>query len=458
MTRVAFATLGCKVNQYDTEALRRLFLQEGYTVVPFAGQADIYVVNTCAVTARAAQKSRQLLRGARRRNPQALVVCTGCCAQALPDEMVRTGAVDLVAGPPRKGLVSRVRERLAMRRDRSDDPLVRVTDLWRGEPPGWEETPIRGVTGRARGIIKIQEGCDEFCSYCLVPRARGPLRSRPLADILREIATMVDEGVHEIVLVGVHLGAYGRGTAHPDLDRVVREAARVPGLLRLRLSSLEPMDLTVSLLETMAQLPVVAHHLHLPLQSGSDTVLKRMGRRYSTAEFEGWVRRARRLMPDLGLTTDLMVGFPGETEEEHAESLGFVARLGFSRLHVFPFSPRPGTPAARLPGRVPARERARRRDEALALAGRLALRFHRGLHGGVLEVLVERAEEERCSPWERVEGRPLAVGWSGNYVRTWVSDCPASPNRLVRVRVERENEDGCLGRVLKEGNNHAPGE
>lgn len=440
MPRVAFHTLGCKVNQYDTEALAALFRGSGYEVVDFGAPADVYVINTCTVTAEGGRKSRQLVRRARRRNPDAVVVVAGCLPQVAADEAAAIPGVDVVVGQTERArMVDLVEAARAARGGaegaaRRPAPLVAVGNVFRARE--FEELPIAGFAGRTRAVLKVQEGCNEMCTYCIVPFARGRPRSRRPEEAKAEAARLAAAGYRELVLAGIHLGAYGRDLPErPTLAALLRAVHEVEGIARIRLSSLEPMDVGEDLLEAMAALPRVCPHLHLPLQSGSDAVLRRMGRRYTTAGFRDLVRAARARIPGLAVTTDLIAGFPGETEEDHAATLAFVAEIGFSRLHVFPFSPRAGTPAASYPGQVPRAERERRARELAALGERLALESHRALVGQVVEVLVEG----------EVPGERLMRGYTPQYVRVSFPGAQELRNRIVLVRITAAGPDGVSG-------------
>lgn len=441
---VAFATLGCKVNQYETEALAEQFVRRGYEVVPFGEPADVYVVNTCTVTHIGDKKSRQLIRRARRANPKAFIVATGCYAQVAPEEVEAVG-VDLVVGTRgREHLAELVDERLGKR----DGPRRAVQEF--DAACAFEELPISRTAGRARAYIKVQEGCRDFCTYCIVPYARGPLRSRPAERVLEEAARLTANGYVEIVLTGTHLGAWGRDLpGAPYLAELVARVAEVPGLLRLRLSSIEPLEITPALIDLMASSAVICPHLHIPLQSGDDEILRRMGRRYTTREYALLVEHARSRIRDLAVTTDVMVGFPGETEEQFARSLAFVRRTAFSGLHVFKYSPRRGTPAATFSGQVPAKVKEKRSDVMLALDAELRREFASRYAGRTVEVLVE----------ECVDGR--AEGLTGNYLRV---SFPAEKDqgersligRLVPVRGVRAIAGGLEGEPVNTPGSPAP--
>lgn len=429
--RVAFHTLGCKVNQYDSEAMLALFRRHGYEAVDFGRKADVYVINTCTVTHEGDRKSRQLVRRAKRLNPEAVVVVAGCYPQTAPGEVAGIPGVDVVVGNRDRSRIVELAEEAAL-----SGPINAVRDIFQVRE--FEEMAIEGFAGRTRAALKIQEGCQEFCTYCVIPFARGRVRSRRPENIRAEVERLARAGFKEVVLTGIHLGAYGRDLpGRPGLADVLRLIHGVPGIERIRLSSLEPMDLGEGLLTAMAGLPRVCRHLHLPVQSGSDSVLARMRRRYTTADFRRLVERARELLPGLAVTTDVMAGFPGETEEEHAETMAFLEEIGFSRLHVFPFSPRSGTVAARMPGQVPAGVKERRVRELIAFGERLALSAHQQLVGRVMQVLVE----DESGP----DG--LLEGYTGNYVRVRFVGPDELRNRLVNVAVLSADAEGVQGEL-----------
>ena len=405
MPSVAFATLGCKVNQYDTQALQELFARQGFRVVPFEGPADVYVVNTCAVTGEGERQSRQVVRRAvRRSGGGAAVVVTGCLAQLPTSRLASIPGVAAVVGTQRRAAVVEAAQAwLAGRRGHAPErpglsdgagsapapaPAVAAS---RGRPRGpYEELGVESFTGRSRAVVKVQDGCDEMCTFCVVPFTRGVSRSRAPQAVVEEVRRLVERGYRELVLSGVHLGSYGEDLPRrTNLVELLMQLEELPGPFRLRLSSLLPSSLSPQLVDWWGASRRLCPHIHLSLQSGDDGVLAAMGRSY-TAD---WVREAvaalRRRRPDLSVSADVIVGFPGESERAFAATAQLVDELEVARLHVFPYSPRPFTAAARLPDDVPARVKRERVRELVQVAERAALRYHRRLVGHLVQVLVE---------------------------------------------------------------------
>lgn len=421
MIRVAFFTFGCKVNQYETQAMREIVERAGFEVVD-GGEADVFVINTCTVTGVSDRKARKLIRRLAREHPDALIVVTGCYAERAAEEIRGIEGVDLVLGNQEKReIASRIAEALGL------PPPPPERDLW-----------ITRFDGQTRALVKVEDGCDSFCAYCIVPYVRGRVRSRPVEEVVEEVRRLAEAGYKEIVITGIHLGCYGKDWGgKPSLEDLLRAVAEVDGIGRIRLSSVEPMDVTPGLLKLMASDDRFAHHLHLPLQSGSDKVLKLMRRPYTGEEFERVVDMARSAMPDIGITTDIIVGFPGEGEEEFRESYEFVERIAFSRLHVFRFSPRKGTLAERMPNRVPDAVVKERSEAMIELGRRLMRRFAESLIGTVQRVLLEKKEED---------GR--LSGFTGNYVRVFVNAPESLAGEMVDVVIEGVEGENAVGRVI----------
>ncbi|HYG56939.1 MAG TPA: tRNA (N(6)-L-threonylcarbamoyladenosine(37)-C(2))-methylthiotransferase MtaB [Symbiobacteriaceae bacterium] len=431
--RVAFTTLGCKVNQYDTEAMMASFRRAGYQIVDFQEPADFYIVNTCTVTGRGAAKSRQLIRNAIRRSPLSVVAVAGCYTQTDPDEVAAIPGVSLIIGNQDRHQVVELCEQAA----NSPEPIRAVNNIWKARE--FEEMPVDSFRGHTRAVVKIQEGCNIFCTFCIIPYARGTPRSRRPESVIEEVTRLAEEGFREVVLTGIHLGSYGKDYKYEfTLAQVVEKMAAVEGIDRIRLSSLEPKHVTPHLMDLLQHNPKVCRHLHLSLQSGSQTVLERMKRAYTAGEFREVVQELRRRTPELGLTTDVIVGFPGESEAEHQESMAFIREMGFSRLHVFPFSPRKGTPAATMPDQVTKAVKERRTHEMIELGRELALAFAQRFQGQALQVLAE--EEADTDPgW--------LEGYTDNYIRVRLPGGEELKNCIIPVRITSVEEDACLGEM-----------
>jgi len=542
----AFMTLGCKVNQYETQVMRESLRKCGYRIGEWGETADVYVINTCTVTGVSDRKSRQMIRRAAALNPDAVVVVTGCYVERCADEIRNMPGVDLVLLNNEKHLIGEylssplyqrgVRgdfERKAnlgdhpespfgkdsptpalhhQRRRRVEDygeippnpPLIRgetessvssirsnsVPALPRQRGSGVEndgEIPpnpplirgemessvplIRGETelsvpsikgemessvssirgencypgitsfdGQTRALVKIEDGCDSFCTYCIVPYTRGgTIRSRPIDSIVQEVRSLAKNGHHEMVLTGIHLGAYGKMTDGTMLHHVLQAVHEVDGVQRIRLSSIEPMDISDDLINTMARLRKCAHHFHISLQSGSDRILRLMRRGYTSSDFRDVVDRIRAAMPDVGLSTDVMVGFPGETEEDFRDTCDLISGVRFSRLHVFRYSPRSGTPAAKFPDRVQNSVASRRSEEARMLGDSLAQEFRSQMLGKTAEVLVEESREGKDR---------LLAGFTSNYVRALITDAPDElAGEMVQVKLVDVEDEYMIGRL-----------
>lgn len=412
MMKVYLESLGCKLNQSELERMARQLQRAGHTVVDSPAEADICVLNSCAVTHIAARKTRQALRGMRRANPRARLAVVGCYAQLWPAELSAVEGVEVIGHAAAK------------------EDIVTALGL-PAEPIAPAGPPARR---RTRAFVKVQDGCNNHCTYCVVRLARGPERSRPLPEILDEVRALAGEGIREIVLTGVHVGAYGRDLGL-DLVDLVRSILNEVDIARLRLSSIEPWHLEERFFELWRD-PRLCRHLHLPLQSGCDATLRRMGRRYTTAEFARLVNTAREHIPDVAITTDVMVGFPGETDEEFAQSLAFIERMGFARIHVFRYSPRPGTPAASFPGQVPAEVSAARSDAVIAVGEASSQAFRRRFLGRRMSVLWETRDPEN----------DLWSGLTDNYIRVWMASEEDLHNRLMDVELMELFGEGMLGR------------
>lgn len=380
--RAAFYTLGCKVNYCETESLHALFEQAGYRVVSFDQQADVYVINTCTVTGDSDHKSRKAIRRARRRSPGALIIATGCYAQGAPEQVLEMQQADLLIGNRERENLPRIIEELEHGKSINLVKPHAEADLFELLPPAFRR-------GRTRGFLKIQEGCNQRCAYCIVPRVRGPLRSMPPAAVLERVGGLVEAGCQEIVLTGVHLGLYGADLEGVTLAGLLGDIEQHACFLRLRLSSIEPSDVTPELIDAISGSQIICPHLHIPLQSGDGEILRLMNRPYEPVEYLYLAKLLKQEIPGLSLSSDVIVGFPGETESHHRRSMALIEEVAFSRLHVFKYSSRPDTAAACLPGHLPNEVKEKRSREMIMLGESMADTYRRSFIGSVQPVLVE---------------------------------------------------------------------
>ena len=438
MRKAALHNLGCKVNAYETEAMQQMLEDAGYEIVPFREGADVYVINTCSVTNVADKKSRQMLHRAKKMNPSAVVVAAGCYVQAAGEELKKDEAVDLVIGNNRKKDLVEVLERYFNEHEGTDD----IIDI--GKTSEYEKLHIRKITDHTRAFIKVQDGCNQFCSYCIIPYTRGRVRSRSMEDVVQEVEALAASGYKEIVLTGIHLSSYGadfkRTAENPeaaaDLLSLIVRLDRIPGIERIRLGSLEPRIITDEFAETLAGLKSFCPHFHLSLQSGCNETLKRMNRHYTTEDYEARCEILRRYFHNPAITTDVIVGFPQETEEEFEETRQFLKRIHFYEMHIFKYSRREGTRAAVMEGQVPEPKKAERSDILLALEEQMSLEYRRTFLGKEEEVLLE----ERIS----VDGEDYMVGHTRQYVKAVVPYREGLKNVTVRGVMERMVTDEIL--------------
>jgi len=400
--KVAFITLGCKVNTAETEGMKRLFEKAGYEIVSEEGFANVYIVITCTVTNMGDRKSRQMLRRAHSMNPEAIIAAVGCFAQVSPEEAARIEGVNLVVGNNRKHEIVELVEKAC-----HDSREIYVQK--REELSGYEELPVETYNGHTRAFLKIQDGCDQFCSYCIIPYARGPIRSRAFDAVLREAEGFAARGFKEVVLTGIHLTSYGRKEEGNDLETLIEAVSRIDGIERMRLGSLEPMFLTPEFIQKARSIAKLCPHFHISLQSGSRATLKRMNRKYTPQDYRGIVQALKENIPDVAVTTDVMVGFPGETDEEFEESLAFCDEMGFLWAHVFKYSPRQGTPAAKFKDQVPPEVKEERSKRMIALAERNREAFYKRFIGREEKVLFEQQVSGDSSMMEGLTSNYLPV-------------------------------------------------
>lgn len=437
MKNVALHNLGCKVNSYETEVMQQKLQEKGYRIVPFDSKADVYIVNTCTVTNIADRKSRQMLHRAKQLNPEAVVVAVGCYVQTGQTDLEKDGSVDLCIGNNRKKDIVEILEEYFRQQESEnggDKTLGGTTVPDIGRASGYEEMQLRQTAEHTRVYIKVQDGCNQFCSYCAIPYARGRVRSRRAEDVLAEVQALTEAGYREIVLTGIHLGSYGidfdnKGySGDSRLTELVEEIHEVPGIERIRLSSLEPRVVTKDAARRLAALPKLCPHFHLSLQSGCDATLKRMNRHYTTGEYYNSVEYLRSAFEHPAITTDVIVGFPGETEAEFAQTKEFLEKVCFYEMHIFKFSRRRGTPAAGMPGQVPEEIKRLRSNELFAMEKRQSERFRRAYIDREAEVLLEDTAE--------IGGELWRIGHTKDYVKVAVRAADAPPaNTVVRVKV-----------------------
>ena len=445
MKNVALHNLGCKVNSYETEVMQQKLVEKGYHIVPFDTKADIYIVNTCTVTNIADRKSRQMLHRAKQLNPEAVVVAVGCYVQTGQESLLKDKSVDLCIGNNRKRDIAEILEEYFRRQGEEagekpscsrpeEKTLGNTTILDIAHTLEYEEAQLAGTAEHTRVYIKIQDGCNQFCSYCAIPYARGSVRSRRLSDILAEVQALTEAGYREIVLTGIHISSYGIDfedkiyDGNSRLTELVEALHEVPGIQRIRLSSLEPRVVTKETARRLAALPKVCPHFHLSLQSGCDATLKRMNRHYTTGEYYTSVEYLRSSFERPAITTDVIVGFPGETEAEFQQTKEFLEKVGFYEMHIFKYSRRSGTSAAEMPGQVSEQVKRQRSNELLVMEKRQSESFRRAYIDREAEVLLEETVELGGELWR--------VGHTKDYVKVAVKADEAPPaNTVVSVKV-----------------------
>ncbi|MFD4705924.1 tRNA (N(6)-L-threonylcarbamoyladenosine(37)-C(2))-methylthiotransferase MtaB [Gottfriedia sp. NPDC058432] len=422
MPQVAFHTLGCKVNHYETEAIWQLFKAAGYERTEYETKADVYVINTCTVTNTGDKKSRQVIRRAVRKNPDAVICVTGCYAQTSPAEIMAIPGVDIVVGTQDRTKMLDYIEQFRVERQ----PINGVGNIMKARV--YEELDVPAFTDRTRASLKIQEGCNNFCTFCIIPWARGLMRSRDPKEVVKQATQLVESGYKEIVLTGIHTGGYGQDMKDYNLAMLLKDLETVEGLKRVRISSIEASQITDEVIEVLRHSNIVVRHLHVPLQSGSDTVLKRMRRKYTMAEFAERIEKLREVLPNCSITSDVIVGFPGESEEEFMETYNFIRDNKFSELHVFPYSKRTGTPAARMEDQVDEEVKNERVHRLIELSNQLAKEYASMFDGDVLEVIPEEKYTE-----DDAEG--LLIGYTDNYLKVVFEGTEDMIGKIVKVKI-----------------------
>lgn len=429
--KAAFYTLGCKVNQYESQAMAQSLERHGITVVDSTENADIYVINSCTVTAESDRKTRQTVRRFKKLHPDSIVVLTGCMPQASPEAGEKLGEADIVIGNKSNALLYEY----IMQYINGSGRIVAVSEHRSGE--AFCGDTVSGFRERTRAIVKIEDGCNRFCSYCIIPYARGRVRSKPLEELKSEVALLAENGFCEIVLVGINLSAYGTESGGNIVD-AVRAAAEPEGIKRVRLGSLEPDHITDDVISGLAEIKEFCPQFHISLQSGCDKTLKRMNRHYDSKEYFELCQKLRSVFPDATLTTDVMVGFPDETPEDFESSLEFVKKVGFEKVHVFPYSRRPGTPADRMSGQVEQKEKERRAAIMIEETNKLRAEFFNSLIGKTVEIL----------PEENHNG--FVQGYTANYVPVRLKMNADITKALVKAEITAVSPDGeyCEGREI----------
>lgn len=432
MKTVAFHTLGCKVNQYETEAMEELFQKRGYTVTDIDEKADIYVINTCTVTNVSDRKSRQFIRKSKKKNNDAIIAVVGCYSQVSPEEIEEIEDVDIIVGTTDRNRIVDLCENFNIDLNR----INIVKNIKTNKE--FEDININEIKSKTRAYVKIQDGCNQFCSYCIIPYARGPIRSRDKKSIINEAKRLGKAGFKELVLTGIHVASYGKDLKHIDLIEVIKEISEIDEIERIRLSSVEASLIDEKFLTAAVESEKVCDHFHLSLQSGSDAVLKRMNRKYSTELYKEKVDLIRKHMPHAGITTDIIVGFPGEKDKEFEETYDFVKKIGFSKIHVFKYSKRKGTPAYDYENQVDSKIKSERSSKLISLGEELTEEFLKNYIGLKLDVLYEEEYNKGNSEYE---------GYTTNYIRVRSKSKHKLQGEIIKTKLLGNNNDTLIGIV-----------
>lgn len=416
--KAAICTLGCKVNIYESEYIISVLKTHGYEIVDFEDEADIYIINTCTVTNTSDVKSRKMIHMAKKKNPSSLVIAMGCYSQLKP-EMLEDSA-DIILGNKDKSKIIEYIEEY----QKNKGPIQRIYQL---ENESFESMEITSLSSHTRAFVKIEDGCDAFCSYCIIPYTRGPIRSKKEENVIKEVQNLVSRGYKEIVLTGIHTGKYGKDLG-TNLYKLLQKLVQIPNLYRIRISSIEINELTEELLQLVKDSPIIARHFHIPLQSGSDDILKAMNRKYDTKYFLEKVKALRQIDEDISLTTDLIVGFPGETEENFEETYEFLKKVNFSKIHTFPYSKRDNTKAAEMKNQIDGITKKRRVHQILELSSTLEKEYANKFLNKQVEILTEEFKNG------------YTIGHTSNYLKIYVpQDLPL--NKIIKVQIKEVNQD-----------------
>lgn len=428
MKRAASFALGCKVNQYESEAIAELFAEKGYDIVGIDEEADVYIINTCTVTNFGDKKSRQLIRKVKRQNENAVVAVVGCYAQTAPQELMQVEGVNLVIGTKDRAQIVEMVEQY----DVAKGVENHVSDIMKERV--FEPLSIQKLANRTRAYLKIQDGCSQYCSYCIIPYARGPIRSREPQDVIAEVKRLAENGFKEVVLTGIHVASYGKDRRDTSLLEILRQVHEVEGIERIRFSSIEPNVVTEEFAQAIAEMPKVCDHFHLSLQSGCDKTLKEMNRKYDTEKYRQAAATLRKYLPEVALTTDIIAGFPGETEEDFRASYAFAEEIGFAKIHAFPYSPKRGTPAAARKDQLLNAVKAERSHRLIELSDKMADAFIRKYVGKEVEVLFERAV-----------GEGVYEGHTTNYIKVRATAEGDLTNRICMTKITKAEKEELFG-------------
>ena len=430
MKKAASFALGCKVNQYESEAIAELFQEKGYEIVGIDEEADVYVINTCTVTNFGDKKSRQLIRKVKRQNENAIVAVVGCYAQTAPQELMKVEGVNLVIGTKDRAQIVEMVENYKTENGVENH----VSDIMKERV--FEPLSIQKLANRTRAYLKIQDGCSQYCSYCIIPYARGPIRSRDPQDVLAEVKRLAENGFKEVVLPGIHVASYGKDRHDTSLLEILRQVHEVEGIERIRFSSIEPNVVTEEFAQAIADMPKVCDHFHLSLQSGCDKTLKEMNRKYDTEKYRQAAATLRKYLPEVALTTDIIAGFPGETEEDFQASYDFAKEIGFAKIHAFPYSPKRGTPAAARKDQLLNAVKAERSHRLIELSDKMADDFIQAYVGKEVEVLYERAI-----------GEGIYEGHTTNYIKVKGTSDKDLTNVICKTKITKAENEELFGTV-----------
>ncbi|MFA5602514.1 MAG: tRNA (N(6)-L-threonylcarbamoyladenosine(37)-C(2))-methylthiotransferase MtaB [Bacilli bacterium] len=424
--KVAFYTLGCKVNIYETEVMKELFKQKNYKIVEFDKNADVYVINTCTVTNNSDNKSKKYIRRAIRNNPNAIIVVVGCLPQINKKEIENIEGVDIIIGNKDKTkIVDYINDY-----SRTKKQITKIYDL---KNICFEDMCLSNYNNKTRAIVKIQDGCNNYCSYCIIPYVRGSIRSKKKENVISEIKKLVNNGYIEIVLTGIHTGSYGQDINEYDFADLLEEIERIEGLKRIRISSIEITEITPKVINIMKNSDKIVNHLHIPLQSGSNTVLKRMNRKYNKKYFYKKIKELKKVFNDLSITTDVIIGFPGETTKEFKETYNFIKKINFSKLHVFPYSKREGTVAAKMDNQIINNIKSDRVKKMIILSKKLEIKHMKKHVNKILEIIPE------------IEKDGYIIGHSSNYLMTKIKGNKNQLGKLLKIKVKQIQYPYCLG-------------